>query len=112
MYLVRVKRSCRNKLFHFGNAHTSDDTGVFFPDLKVVAVGDLLSVDAPAPDFAGGGSLAGWGPVVERLLELDFDIAVPSVGPMLTRADVIAFKARLDTLVSRATALVSAGVAQ
>jgi cyclase len=98
------------RLFHFGNAHTGDDTVVQFPDLKVVAIGDLFTPDTPVPDLAGGGSLAGWGPVLERVLQLDFDIAVPSVGPMVTRADLIAFKTKIDVLVSRATALVNAGV--
>jgi len=31
---------------------------VFFPDWRVVAVGDLFA-EVPDPDFAAGGSLAG-----------------------------------------------------
>jgi glyoxylase-like metal-dependent hydrolase (beta-lactamase superfamily II) len=94
---------------HFGNAHTNADSIVYFPNLKVVAVGDLFSA-TPNPDFAAGGSLVGWGPVLDRVLKLDFDVVVPSAGPTVTRADLEAFKTKVDTLVSRATRLVKKGV--
>ena len=99
-------------LKHFGRAHTSGDTVVYFPHLKVVAVGDLFTPGTPEPDFSAGGSLVNWGPVLSRILELDFDVVVPSSGPMVTRADLEAFKGRIDTLTSRARALVQKGVAK
>ena len=98
------------RLYHFGNAHTDNDTVVLFPDMKLVAVGDLYSPDAPEPDFAGGGSLAGWAGVLDQLLKLDFELVVPSVGPVATRADLVAYKLKLETLVGRAAALVKQGV--
>jgi hypothetical protein len=73
-------------------------------------VGDLYAPNAPDPDFLGGGSLVGWGPVLAQVLKLDFDVAVPTAGPRITRADVEAFKTKVDTLVSRATGLVKKGV--
>lgn len=97
------------QLLHFGNAHTSADTVVYFPNLKTVAVGDLFA-SAPDPNYAAGGSLVGWGPVLAQILKLDFDIAVPSQGPTVTRAELEAFKTKIDTLVSRAGALVTKGV--
>src|SRR5450432_2106098 len=57
-----------------------------------------------------GGSLAGWGPVLAQILKLDFDVVVPSKGPAITRADLEAFKTKIDTLASRATELVRTGV--
>jgi cyclase len=98
------------QLIHFGNARTSGDTVVYFPNLKVVAVGDLFSLGAPNPDFAAGGSLVGWGPVLAQILKLDFDVVVPGSGPTVSRADLEAFKTKVDTVVSRATALVKQGV--
>ena len=98
------------KLMHFGNAHTDGDTVVYFTNLKVVAVGDLFTPDTPEPDYSAGGSLVDWGPVLAQILKLDFDVVVPSTGPMVTRADLEAFKTRIDTLVSRATGLVKSGV--
>jgi glyoxylase-like metal-dependent hydrolase (beta-lactamase superfamily II) len=97
------------QLLHFGNAHTGADTVVYFPNLKAVAVGDLFA-SAPDPNYAAGGSLVGWGPVLAQVLKLDFDTAVPSQGPTVTRAEVEAFKGKIDILVSRAGALVSKGV--
>ena len=40
-YMVRMG-GVEVQLFHFGNAHTSGDTVVYFPDLKAVAVGAYL----------------------------------------------------------------------
>jgi cyclase len=97
------------QLFHFGNARTDGDTVVYFPNLQAVAVGDLYA-QTPDPDFAAGGSLVGWGPVLGEILKLDFDVAVPGTGPPIGRADLEAFKAKIDILVARATALVKKGV--
>jgi cyclase len=65
------------QLFHFGNAHTSGDTVVYFPNLKVVAVGDLFTPNTPDPDFLAGGSLVEWRPVLAQILKLDFDVVAP-----------------------------------
>jgi cyclase len=97
------------QLLHFGNARTSGDTVVYFPNLKVIAVGDLFS-STPIPDFSAGGSLVGWGLVLAQILKLDFDVVVPSTGPTVTRSDLEAFKSKIDTLVSRASGLVKKGV--
>jgi cyclase len=98
------------QLMHFANAYTDGDTVVYFPNLKVVAVGDLFTPGTPAPDFSGGGSLVDWGPVLAQILKLDFDVVVPSTGPMITRDDLVAFKTKIDILVSRARRLVRKGV--
>jgi len=98
------------RLMHFGAAHTSGDTVVYFPNLKVVAVGDLFTPNTPDPDFSGGGSLVNWGPALAQILKLDFDVVAPGAGPLVNRADLEAFKTKIDTLVSRATGLVKKGV--
>lgn len=98
------------KLMHFGNAHTSGDTVVYFPNLKVVAVGGLFTPNTPDPDFSAGGSLINWGPVLDQIMTLDFDLVVPSIGATVSRADLVAFKEKLDILVTRATELVKKGV--
>jgi glyoxylase-like metal-dependent hydrolase (beta-lactamase superfamily II) len=99
------------QLLHFGKAYSSSDTVVYFPNLKAVAVGDLFA-SVPDPNYSAGGSLVGWGPVLAQVLKLDFDVAIPSTGPTIGRADLEAFKAKIDTLVSRATRLVNTGVAK
>lgn len=97
------------ELFHFGNARTDGDTVVYFPNLKVVAVGDLFAA-TPDPDFLAGGSLVGWGMVLAQILKLDFDVVVPGQGPTVTRAGLEAFKTKIDTLITRAAGLVGRGV--
>lgn len=99
------------QVMHFGNAHTNSDTVVYFPNLRVVAVGDLFA-STPNPNYSAGGSLVGWGPVLGQVLKLDFDVVVPGTGPTVTRSDLEAFKTKIDTLVSRATALVNKGVSR
>ena len=94
---------------HFGNAHSSSDTVVYFPNLKVVAVGDLFA-STPNPDFSAGGSLVGWGPVLAQVLKLDFDVVCPardrrSAEPIWKRS-----RPRSIPMVSRATGLVKKGV--
>jgi len=83
------------ELLHFGKARTDGDAVVYFPNLKVVAVGDLFATDA-LPDYASGGSLAGWSAALEKVLKLDFDTAVPSIGPAISKSELVAFKAKLD----------------
>jgi cyclase len=97
------------QLFHFGNAYTDGDTVVYFPNLKAIAVGELFT-STPTPDFSAGGSLVGWGGALAQVLKLDFDVVVPGNGPPVTRADLEAFKTKIDTLISRATGLVNKGV--
>jgi len=99
------------RLLHFGDARTNGDTVVYFPNLKVVAVGDLVSVP-PAPNFSKGGSFVGWGLALAEVLKLDFDVAVPGTGPPLARSDIQAFKAKIDTVISRATQLMKNGAAK
>jgi cyclase len=93
------------RLKHFGPARTGGDTVVYFPDLKIVALGDLFVTEAPEPDFSAGGSLVGWGSALARVLELDFDRAVPGSGPLVGRDAVAALKEKIDALASSAGAL-------
>src|SRR5262249_12546796 len=57
-------------------------TIVYFPNLKVVALGEI---DDPGQTTAA---------LLAELLSLDFDVAVPSQGAPLTRADLLALKAK------------------
>jgi len=92
------------QLLHFGNAHTDGDTVVYFSNLRIVAADALIGVDAN-PDFSSGGSILGWQTALRQMLKLDFDIAVPGNGSVQKRADVEAFKAKIDSLVTRASGL-------
>ena len=100
------------RLFHFGRAHTSDDTIVYFPDLKVVCVSDVVTtgMTGPLADYAGGGSFAEWPKVLDGILKLDFDTAIAGNGQPLTKADIQEYKTKIDTFLTRARELVRQGV--
>jgi glyoxylase-like metal-dependent hydrolase (beta-lactamase superfamily II) len=102
------------ELHHFGRAHTSGDTVVYFPDLKAVAVSDVVTTGKTGPliDYAGGGSATDWTNVLAGILALDFDTAIPGNGDALTKADVQAYKTKFDTVMARARDLVHMGVPQ
>jgi glyoxylase-like metal-dependent hydrolase (beta-lactamase superfamily II) len=86
------------QLMHFGAARTSGDAVVYFPDLKVVAVGDLYTSAALDVDGGAGGSLEGWGAALRKILELDFDTVLPGTGPIVKRAELEALATRIDKL--------------
>ncbi len=102
------------ELHHFGDAHTSGDTVVYFPDLKTVCVSDVVTTGRTGPliDYAGGGSATDWTNVLAAILKLDFDAAVPGNGDVLTKADVQAYKTKYDTWLARAREAVKQGVPQ
>lgn len=100
------------ELHHFGRAHTSGDTVVYFPGMKTVIVSDVVTTGATGPlaDYAGGGSFVEWPKVLADILKLDFDTCIPGNGGPLTKADVEAYKTKVDTFVSRAKEAVAKGV--
>ncbi len=102
------------ELHHFGRAHTSGDTVVYFPYLKTVCLSDTVTTGKTDPliDYAGGGSATDWTNVLAGVLKLDFDAAIPGNGDVLTKADVQAYKTKFDTVVARARELVRQGVPQ
>ncbi len=102
------------ELHHFGRAHTSGDTVVYFPDLKVVSISDTVTTGKTGPlvDYAGGGSATDWTNVLVGILGLDFDAAIPGNGDVLTKGDVEAYKKKFDTMIGRAKDLVHQGVPQ
>jgi glyoxylase-like metal-dependent hydrolase (beta-lactamase superfamily II) len=93
----------------YGPGHTGGDTMVYFPDAKVVMVGDHMTDGNPIVDFANGGSALGWTKGLDGVLALDFEWAIPGRGEPKTRADVQAYRTRFATLVSRAQEAVKAG---
>jgi glyoxylase-like metal-dependent hydrolase (beta-lactamase superfamily II) len=100
------------RVLHLGRAHTGGDSVVYFPDVRVIATSDAVTTGTQGPlaDYAGGGSFGDWTRVLDAMLKLDFDTAVPGAGPVLTRADVQDFRTKIATVVTRASELVKKGV--
>lgn len=96
--------------YHFASGHTSGDTVVYFPDVKVVALGDEFTATGPNCDYPMGGSILGWSKSLAEVLKLDFDTAIPGHGnDPLTKADVMTFQKRMDAIGKKAIELVKAG---
>ena len=96
----------------YGRGHTGDDTMVYFPDMKIVMVSDQMTDATPIVDFANGGSAVEWTQILEGVLKLDFDLAIPGRGEPKGRADVEAFTKRFATLVVRAADAIKAGASR
>ena len=93
----------------YGRGHTGDDTMVYFPDAKVVMVSDQMTDTSPIVDWANGGSWVEWTKTLEGVLKLDFESAIQGRGEPKTRADVQAFKNKVDLVITRANDAIKAG---
>src|SRR5215831_9953782 len=97
------------RMYSFGRGHSGGDTMVYFPDLKVVMVSDQITDGTPVVDFANGGSALGWTKILDGVLALDFEMAIPGRGEPKSKADVQAYRMKFDTLVKRAQDAIKAG---
>jgi cyclase len=93
------------RMLHFGRGHTNGDTVVYFPDLKAVHMGDLVIDGMPVIDYAAGGSAIEFIKTIDKLLELDFDTAIPGHGHVMSKGEVRAYRARFQVMNERMRAL-------
>jgi glyoxylase-like metal-dependent hydrolase (beta-lactamase superfamily II) len=91
----------RVEVYHFGRAHTDGDVVAYFPDHRVVAMGDMFTIGdglPPLVDYPGGGSTREWPRSLEGALALDFDTAIPGHGKPGTKADLAKYRDNLTML--------------
>jgi glyoxylase-like metal-dependent hydrolase (beta-lactamase superfamily II) len=91
----------RVEVHHFGRAHTDGDVVAYFPDHRVVVMGDMFTVGdglPPLVDYAGGGSTREWPRSLEGALALDFDTAIPGHGKPATKDALRAYRDNLTAL--------------
>lgn len=85
-------------------AHTDGDIYVFFPQLDVLAVGDVVSVGTyPVLDYSTGGWVGGMADATQALLDVagpDTRI-VPGTGPVVGREHLVAQHRMLTTMRDR-----------
>lgn len=98
------------RMLHLGRGHTSGDTVIYFPDLRAVHMGDLVIDGMPVIDYSGGGSAIEFIKTIDSLLALDFDIAIPGHGKLMTKAEVQAYRTRFETMNQRMRELIRKGV--
>ena len=98
------------RAYHFGRGHTNGDAVIYFPDLRVIHTGDLITEGMPVMDYANGASAIEWVKVLDEILKLDFDVVIPGHGKLLTRDRVRSDRQKLVAMNQRMTELVRKGV--
>src|SRR5215510_11317604 len=97
---------------YYGRGHTNGDAVVYFPDLRVVHMGDLFTAAFPYIDYENGGSLVEWIKTIDAALKLDFDVAIPGHGPVMKKADLETYRNKIEIVRQRVRELVRKGVSK
>jgi len=101
-------------LIHVGPSHTDGDTVVFFREQNILMTGDIFvgsDYRPPYFDDRNVGSLKGMIAGAQAILELinDKTTVIPGHGEVATRADLVAYHARLIELRERIKAAIARG---
>ena len=103
----------RAELIHMPAAHTSGDTAVWLPGADVLAAGDIVSTGARYPniDVGDGGGINGMIAGVDAYLKLaDAKTRiVPGHGALMSREDLVGYRAMLADARSAVKQLKAAG---
>ena len=59
------------RAYYFGRGHTNGDAVIYFPDLKVIHSGDLITEGMPVLDYNNGTSAVEWVKALDEILKLD-----------------------------------------
>jgi glyoxylase-like metal-dependent hydrolase (beta-lactamase superfamily II) len=100
------------QLRYFGAAHTSGDSVVVFPGLRVAQMGDMFAwKDAPLCDRANGGSCVAYPKTLAGAAASlkNIDTVIPGHSPMMKVSDVQEYQRFMADLVSSSQAAMKAG---
>lgn len=102
------------RLIHPAPAHTDGDTVLVFPGRDLVLTGDIVGNHYPNIDVAVGGGIDGTIRATDMILTLvgPATRVVPGHGPVLSRADVVAYRAMLRTARDRVAAAKARGLSE
>ena len=98
-------------LVHFGPAHTTGDTAIFFRNSNIVHLGDVFNAGYPFIDARNGGDLNGMIEFCEGVLDMinPETIVVPGHGPVLGYTDLADYILMLATVSQRIDAMIDQG---
>ena len=99
-------------VFHVPNGHTDGDAIVHFKTSNVVHMGDIyFNKIYPFIDTSSGGTPEGIVAAVDRVLALTNESTrfIPGHGPLGTRADLVAYRAMVDSVSTRVKTLAREG---
>jgi cyclase len=107
-YSIKLGNKEVAHVYYFGKAATNGDAFVYFPDLKVITMGDVFQRGMNC-DYAQGGSMIEWPKTLDAVLKLDIDTVIPNRGDPATKADLEAARDRVAKIDSIAIDLVKKG---
>ena len=84
--------------------HTRGDTVVLLPQSRVIVLGDLLTTADTIPaivNYGDGGNWSDWTRSMDELLKMDWDMAIPGHGPMVTKQQVRTIRAKMVAIQNR-----------
>jgi len=102
----------RIDLYYFGAGHTSGDTFVVFPALRVLHTGDMFAwKDGPLCDRNNGGSCVAFPQTLSKVIATikDVDTVIPGHSPMQTPKDLQEFQRFVADLSTHAQTAMKAG---
>ncbi len=111
-YGAVVLGNARVEMYHFGPGHTRGDTTIYFPDLKIIHMGDVVVEGMPHIDYSDGGTAVGMLNEIYSMLKLDWDFGIPGHGRILTRDEVRDYAKKFETMNARMRQIVLQGIAR
>jgi glyoxylase-like metal-dependent hydrolase (beta-lactamase superfamily II) len=108
-YSIKLGNKEVARVYYFGKASTNGDAFVYFPDLKVVTMGDVFQQGMNC-DYAQGGSMIEWPKTLDSVMKLDIDTVIPNRGAPATKADLQTARDRVAKIDSVAIDLVKKGM--
>jgi len=97
----------------FGRGHTNGDAIIYFPALRTIHTGDLMSGNTPLIDYPGGGSVVEWTKTLDGAMKmLDFDTVIPGHGAVTDKAGLLTYRNNVEKLRNRASGLIRQGKSQ
>ena len=98
------------RALHLGRGHTNTDAFVYFPALRTIHTGDLVTSGQPLIDYAGGGSIVEWTKTLDAAMStVDFETMIPGHGPVGTKAAMLTYRNNAESLRTRVSAEIRAG---
>lgn len=95
---------------YFGRGHTNGDAVIYFPALRTIHTGDLVTGGTPLIDYPGGGSIVEWTKTLDAVAKnLDFDTVIPGHGPVSKKDFLITYRNNAEALRNKVQAQVRMG---
>jgi glyoxylase-like metal-dependent hydrolase (beta-lactamase superfamily II) len=97
-------------VIHVAPAHTDGDAIVHFQKANVIHTGDTVTAGYPIVDIDSGGQFEGFIAAADKILSLADDNTkiIPGHGPLMTKADVVAYRQMLLEVRDKVGKLLSA----